>query len=129
MRWTLPLIVIAVVYDGTLLARGHMSHIRVDTVTVFYTGPVQDYVALSNRCMLGPNERDDDYDHWMACRICQKNSLNLAEVRFMCLCRMSFEKPGLWHQNIVCDGDSRTFVALCEDETCSFVPFTKRKVA
>lgn len=41
------------------------------------------------------------------------------------LFRRSLSKHGLRYTNIVCDGDSRTFVALCQDQTYGFIPFTK----
>lgn len=41
------------------------------------------------------------------------------------LFRRSLEKNNLRYTNIVCDGDSRTFLALCEDKTYGFIPLKK----
>lgn len=123
---------ITVVYDGTWLTRGHTSHIGVGTVIEFYTGLVLDCVALSNRChgcTLGPKEGDDGYDEWKRSHICQKNtdvkSGRMEVEAALVLFRRSLEKHGLRYTNIICDGDSRTFLALCNDETYGFIKFTK----
>lgn len=41
------------------------------------------------------------------------------------LFRRSLEKNDLRYTNIVCDGDSRTFLALCQDRTYGFIPLKK----
>ncbi|XP_077500388.1 uncharacterized protein LOC144111119 [Amblyomma americanum] len=124
---------ITVVYDGTWLTRGHTSHIGVGTVIGFYTGLVLDCVVLSNRChgcTMGPKEGNDGYQEWKASHICQKKNTDVKSGRMeveasLILFRRSLQKHGLRYTNIVCDGDSRTFLALCEDKTYGFIPFTK----
>ncbi|XP_077536306.1 uncharacterized protein LOC144148663 [Haemaphysalis longicornis] len=123
---------ITVVYDGTWLTRGHTSHIGVGTVIEFYTGLVLDCAVLSNRChgcTLGPKEGDESYDSWKASHICQKNtdvkSGRMEVEAALILFRRSLEKHGFRYTNIVCDGDCRTYLALCQDETYGFIRFTK----
>lgn len=123
---------IAVVYDGTWLTRGHTSHIGVGTVIEFFTGLVLDCVVLLNRChgcTLGPKEGDEGYDDWKASHVCQKNTdVNSGRMEVeaaLTLFRRSLSKHGLRYTNIVCGGGSRTFVALCQDQTYGFIPFTK----
>ncbi|CAN7978839.1 unnamed protein product, partial [Ixodes persulcatus] len=113
---------VTVVYDGTWMTRGHTSHIGVGTVIEFYTGLVLDSVVLSNLCLactLGQKEE----------HACQKNtdvkSGRMEVETALMLFRRSLAKNDLRYTNIVCDGDSRTFQALGEDETYGFIAFTK----
>lgn len=123
---------ITVVYDGTWLTRGHSSHIGVGCVIEFYTGLVLDCVVLSNFCLgctLGPAEDDPKYPEWKEAHQCQKNT-NVSSGRMeveaaLMLLRRSLSRNGLRYTTIICDGDSRTYLALCEDQPYGFIPLTK----
>lgn len=123
---------VTVVYDGTWMTRGHTSHIGVGTIIEFYTGLVLDSIVLSNRChgcTLGPKEEDEGFNEWKESHVCQKNtnakSGQMEVEAALLLFRRSVARNDLRYTNIVCDGDSRTFLALCEDKTYGFIPFTK----
>ncbi|XP_077557147.1 uncharacterized protein LOC144172264 [Haemaphysalis longicornis] len=123
---------VTVVYDGTWMTRGHTSHIGVGTVIEFYTGLVLDAVVLSNRChgcALGPKQGDPGYDDWEKSHVCQKNtdapSGRMEVEAALVLFRRSLAKNDLRYTNIVCDGDCRTYLTLCEDRTYGFIPLTK----
>ncbi|XP_075533155.1 uncharacterized protein LOC142566189 [Dermacentor variabilis] len=123
---------ITVIYDGTWMTRGHSSHIGVGAVIEFYSGLVLDFVVLSNYChgcMLGPKPGDSDYDVWRQAHQCQKNtdvkSGRMEVEAALELFRRSLTKNDLRYTNIVCDGDSRTYLALCEDQTYGFIQFSK----
>lgn len=114
------------------MTSGHASHIGVGTVIEFYTGLVVDCVVLSNYChgcALGPKEGDDGYNDWKKAHVCQKNTeANSGQMEVeaaLILFRRSLEKNDLRYTNIVCDGDSRTFLALCQDRTYGFIPLKK----
>ncbi|XP_077539634.1 uncharacterized protein LOC144152273 [Haemaphysalis longicornis] len=123
---------ITVVYDSTWLTRGHASHIGVGCVIEFYTGLVLDCAVLSNFCLgcsLGPKETDPKYNEWKRTHQCQKNTdvaAGCMEVEAaLLLFGRSLEKNGLRYTTIVCDGDSRTYLALCHEEVYGFIPLTK----
>lgn len=93
------------------------------TVIEFYLGLVLDSDVLSNYCChghtVGPKEGDDGYSAWREAHVCQKNTQANSgqmevEVVFI-LFRHSLEKNELRYTNIVCDGDSCTFLALCQN--------------
>lgn len=123
---------ITVVYDGTWLTRGHSSHIGVGCVIEFYTGLVLDCTVLSNFCLgcnLGPKETEDSYQEWKKNHRCQKNT-NVGAGRMeveaaLELFRRSLSKNDLRYTTIVCDGDCRTYLTLCEDKTYGFMRLTK----
>ncbi|XP_072143331.1 uncharacterized protein [Dermacentor andersoni] len=123
---------VTVVYDGTWMTRGHASHIGVGTIIEFYTGLVLDCVVLSNRChgcTLGPKENDEGYSEWKENHVCQKNtdanSSRMEVEAALILFRRSLERNDLRYTCVVCDGDSRTFQALCEDKAYGFITFNK----
>lgn len=102
------------------------------TFIEFYTGLVLDSVVLSNYChgrIVGPKEGDDSYSARNKTHACQKNTEANSgqmevEAEFI-LFRHSLEKDDLRYTNIVCDGDSCTFRALCQDKTYGFIPMKK----
>lgn len=123
---------VTVVYDGTWMTRGHTSHIGVGTVIEYYTGLVLDSVVLSNLChgcALGPEQDSEGYSQWRQSHECLKNtevkSGRMEVEAALMLFGRSLAKNDLRYTNIVCDGDSRTFLALSEDATYGFIPFTK----
>ncbi|CAN7950323.1 unnamed protein product [Ixodes hexagonus] len=125
---------VTVVYDGTWMTRGHTSHIGVGTVIEFYTGLVIDSIVLSNRChgcSVGPKEGDKKYSEWKKSHEseCQKNTnVNSGRMEVeaaLLLFGRSLAKNDLRYTNIVCDGDSRTFLALSDDKTYGFIEITK----
>ncbi|XP_075547627.1 uncharacterized protein LOC142582108 [Dermacentor variabilis] len=122
---------VTVVYDGTWMTRGHASHIGVGTIIEFYTGLLHDCVVLSNRChgcTLGPKENDEGCSEWKENHVCQKNtdanSSRMEVEAALILFRRSLERNDLRY-TVVCDGDSRTFQALCEDKAYGFITFNK----
>ncbi|XP_077513273.1 uncharacterized protein LOC144124468 [Amblyomma americanum] len=123
---------ITVVYDGTWLTRGHSSHIGVGCIIEFYTGLVLDCTVLSNFCLgccQQPAESDPSYGTWIEQHQCQKNtdvaSGQMEVEAALILFRRSFSSYGLRYTNVICDGDSRTYLALCKDEVYGFIPLTK----
>uniref|UniRef100_A0A1E1XP14 Putative kolobok-8 hm n=1 Tax=Amblyomma sculptum TaxID=1581419 RepID=A0A1E1XP14_AMBSC len=123
---------ITVVYNGTWLTRGHSSQIGVGCVIEFYTGLVLDCTVLSNFCLgceIGPTESDAAYHEWKAAHQCQKNidvSARRMEVEAaLQLFGRSLDKNDLRYTNVICDGDSRTYLALCNEQIYGFIPLTK----
>lgn len=123
---------ITVVYDGTWLTRGHSSHIGVGCIIEFYTGLVLDCTVLSNFCLgccQQPAESDPNFVTWAEKHQCQKNtdvgSGQMEVEAALTLFRRSVSRYGLRYTNIICDGDSRTYLALCKDEVYGFIPLTK----
>ncbi|CAN7944761.1 unnamed protein product, partial [Ixodes pacificus] len=123
---------VTVIYDGTWMTRGHTSHIGVGTVIEYYTGLVLDSVVLSNLChgcAVGPKPDAEGYSQWVQSHKCQRNtevkSGRMEVEAALLLFGRSLAKNDLRYTNIVCDGDSRTFLALSEDATYGFIPFQK----
>ncbi|XP_077517393.1 uncharacterized protein LOC144128162 [Amblyomma americanum] len=123
---------ITVVYDGTWLTRGHSSHTGVGCIIEFHTGLVLDCVVLSNFCLgcsRQPAESDPHYAEWKQQHQCQKNTdVNSGRMEVeaaLQLFRRSLSKNDLRYTNIVCDGDSRMFRTLCDEEVYGFVQLSK----
>lgn len=85
-----------------------------------------DSVVLSNYrhgCTVGPKEGNDGYSDSKEAHACQENiEANLGQMeveRALVLSQRSLEekKHDPRYTNIVCDGDSCTFLALCQDKT------------
>lgn len=123
---------IAVSYDGTWLTRGHLSHICVGTVIELFSGYVLDFKVLSNFCLgceIGPKDDDPRCSEWRARHKCQKNSsskpgqmeVEAAKILF----RRSLEKHGFRYTTMLCDGDSRAFNSLQEEQVYGFVAIEK----
>ncbi|KAG0410805.1 hypothetical protein HPB47_012080 [Ixodes persulcatus] len=123
---------VAVIYDGTWMTRGHTSHIGVGTVIEYYIGLVLDSVVLSNLChgcAVGPKPDAEGYSQWVQSHKCQRNtevkSGRMEVEAALLLFGRSLAKNDLRYTNIVCNGDSRTFLAHSEDATYGFIPFEK----
>ncbi|KAH7979657.1 hypothetical protein HPB49_010317 [Dermacentor silvarum] len=123
---------IAVSYDGSWMTRGHTSHIGVGTVIELFSGLVLDFVVLSNFCAgceSGPKESDPSYGAWKDGHKCQKNTNKKAgemEVEAaLILFRRSLERHNLRYTTVLCDGDSRSYLALQGDEVYGYIPIEK----
>lgn len=123
---------ITVVYDGTWLTRGHSSHTGVGCIIDFHTGLVLDCIVLSNFCLgcsRQPAESDPNYAEWKQQHQCQKNTdVNSGRMEVeaaLQLFRRSLSRNDLRYTNIVCDGDSRMFRTLCDEEVYGFVQLSK----
>lgn len=123
---------VAVSYDGSWKTRGHSSHICVGTVIELFTGCVLDFVVLSNFCLgcqLGPKESDPGYLQWKSGHACQKNSDSKAgrmEVEAaLILFQRSLARHNLRYTTMLCDGDSRSFLALQEARVYGYIAIEK----
>ncbi|CAN7980517.1 unnamed protein product, partial [Ixodes pacificus] len=127
---------IAVSYDGSWKTRGHSSHIGVGTVIELFSGFVLDQVVLSNFCLAcekGPKEGTVGYEEWKASheasQNCQKNTNSKAgqmEVEAaLILFKRSWERHHLRYTTMLCDGDSRSFTALQEENVYGIFPIEK----
>lgn len=123
---------IAVSYDGSWMTRGHSSHVGVGTVIELFSGLVLDYVVLSNYCAgceSGPKEGDPSYETWAASHVCQKNTTKKAgemEVEAaLILFKRSLERHNMRYTTVLCDGDSRTYLALVEEKVYGYIPIEK----
>lgn len=123
---------IAVSFDGSWMTRGHSSHIGVAAVIELFTGLVLDYVVFSNfcaGCKRGPTESDPSYEAWKSSHRCQKNTEKKSgemEVQAaLVMFQRSLEKHGLRYTTVLCDGDSRTFLALQEADVYGFIKVQK----
>lgn len=127
---------IDVIYDGTWMTRGHRSHIGVGCVIELYTGLVLDHCVLSNYCQgcaVGPKPGDDNYEEWLEKHKpqCQKNTdanagqMEVEAARIMF--ERSFTKYKLRYINVLCDGDSRTYLALTQDKVYGYMVIKKQE--
>lgn len=123
---------IAVSYDGSWMTRGHSSHIGVGTVIELISGLVLDYVVLSNFCAgceSGPKEGDPAYEEWKENHVCQRNTTKKAgemEVEAgLILFKRSLERHSVRYTTVLSDGDSRTYLALQEENVYGYIPITK----
>ncbi|KAH9383308.1 hypothetical protein HPB48_024428 [Haemaphysalis longicornis] len=79
--------------------------------------------------LLGTKETEDSYQEWRKNHQCQKNT-NVGAGRMeveaaLELFRRSLSKSDLRYTTIVCNGDCRTYLTLCADETYGFMRLTK----
>ncbi|KAH9372086.1 hypothetical protein HPB48_017427 [Haemaphysalis longicornis] len=127
---------IDVTYDGTWMTRGHSSHIGVGCVIELYTGLVLDHCVLSNYCQgcaVGPKPGDGNYEERLEKHKpqCQKNHDANAGQREVEAARIMFErsfsKYKLRYINVLCDGDSRTYLALTQDKVYGYVVIKKQE--
>lgn len=125
---------IAVCFDGSWHTRGHSSHIGVATVIELFTGYVLDYVVLSNFCLgceCGPQPDSPDYAAWKAQHLCQKNTSCKAGQMEVEAAKILFQRSlslhGLRYTTMLCDGDSRSFIAIDEAKVYGFIPVVKEE--
>ena len=113
---------IAVSFDGSWQKRGHSSHNGIAAVIELNTGLPIDYEVLSNFCIKCKiAENGEPSDEWKAkhAKNCPKNfhgTSNAMEVE--CARRLwgrSIEKASLRYTTMLCDGDSKSFDAVAED--------------
>ena len=114
---------IGVSFDGSWQKRGHSSNNGMASVIDLVTGLPIDYEVLSNFCIkCSLAERDQfDSDDWKTKHApnCSRNfdgSSNAMEVECAKrLWRRSVEKHNLRYMTMVCDGDSKSYDAVCQD--------------
>lgn len=120
---------IDVMFDGTWMTRGRLSHIGVGCIIEVYTGLVIDHVVLSNFCLgcaIGPKASDEGYEDWLADHECQRNidcGAGRMEVEAaLIMFKRSLSKNGLRYTTVMSDGDSRTMHGLKEKGVYGFIP-------
>lgn len=118
-----------VMFDGTWMTRGWLSHIGVGCIIEVYTGLVIDHVVLSNFCLgcaIGPKASDEGYEDWLADHECQRNidcGAGRMEVEAaLIMFKRSLSKNGLQYTTVMSDGDSRTMHGLKEKGVYGFIP-------
>ena len=127
---------IGVSFDGSWQRRGHSSHSGMACVIDLLTGLPIDYEVLSNFCLKchitdenPPSQAD--YDEWKRKHSpnCPKNfngTANAMEVE--CALRIwkrSVADHKIRYTSMLCDGDSKSFDAICEAKVYGDVKITK----
>ena len=127
---------IGVSFDGSWQRRGHSSHNGMACVIDLLTGLPIDYEVLSNFCIKCQTTDKNslpqaDYDQWKRKHSpdCPKNfngTANAMEVE--CALRIwkrSVEDHKIRYTSMLCDGDSKSFDAICNSKVYGDVQVTK----
>jgi len=127
---------IGVSFDGSWQRRGHSSHNGMACVIDLLTGLPIDYEVLSNFCIKCQTRKDNppaqaEYDEWKQKHSpnCPKNfngTANAMEVE--CALRIwkrSVKDHKIRYTSMLCDGDSKSFDAICEAKVYGEVEVTK----
>lgn len=117
------------------MKRGHTSHIGVRCVIELNSGLVLDHCVLFNYChgcALGLKPENSGYLEWYEHKPqCQKNiEANAGQMETIgakTMFEKSFQKHQLRYTNVLCDGDSHTYIALSEDKVYGFIPIQKQQ--
>ncbi len=127
---------IGVSFDGSWQRRGHSSHNGVACVIDLLTGLPIDYEVLSNFCLKCQLASENppapgDYEEWKQNHSpnCPKNfngSANAMEVEAaLRLWKRSVADHKLRYTAMLCDGDSKSFDAVCEAKVYGKVKICK----
>ena len=123
-------------FDGSWQRRGHSSHNGMACVIDLLTGLPIDYEVLSNFCMKCQTTDKNslpqaDYDQWKRKHSpdCPKNfngTANAMEVECaLHTWKRSVENHKICYTSMLCDGDSKSFDAICNSKVYGDVQVTK----